>query len=151
VETDNREVYLFKSKYLERFSKLEKSGNSPDLYGGRLVVEVLPEEELKSEAGLIIQTVDTHKSDLQENRPTLVIVLMVGNGYVDEDSEKVVSLPYKLGEILMVSAFGLKYLSQFPGLIDITKNRIALTRDSEVHMSWSTLQAFEDYKQSLNN
>jgi co-chaperonin GroES (HSP10) len=138
------------SIYLERFKRLKESGALFHLHGNRLIVEVLPKEELKKGSLIIASDMKNLKSSTEENRAQLAVVLAVGNGYFDEATGKVEALPYEQGEVILVSPFGLKYYSQFPGIVDFTDQKIALTRESEIHMSWNDFKAFEKYKAALN-
>jgi co-chaperonin GroES (HSP10) len=135
------------SRYLSRFAKLAE-GQLP-LRGNRLLVEVLPKEEIKSKGGLIINSVSSsHKTTTEVNRAKLAIVLVSGNGYFDEDGEDV-ALDVRPGAIIMVSEMGLKYYSEFPGITEYTGETLALTRDSEIHAAWSSIEAYKAYQQTL--
>jgi co-chaperonin GroES (HSP10) len=135
------------SKYLARFAKLSP-GQLP-LRGNRLLVEVLPKEEIKSAGGLFINSnASSHKTTTEQNRAKLAIVLVSGNGYYDEDG-KDVALDVEAGAVIMVSEMGLKYYSEFPGIAEYTKETLALTRDSEIHAAWPSIEAYIAYQQAL--
>lgn len=140
---------MLKSEYLERFKRLKEANASFLLHGDRLIVEVLPKEEIKM--GLITIAVDPKsiKNQTTQHLPTLVVVLQAGEGYEDEDGNDV-PMPYSQGEVLLVSEPGLRPYSQFPGISELVSNKIALTRESEVHMSWPSIEAYEAYKAALN-
>ena len=138
------------SKYLKQFKKLSASGKGPILHGDRLIVEVLPKDELKKGGIIIAADLKDHRSMTQENRAQLCMILMTGAGYEDEDGETQ-ELPYKPGEIILVSDLSLKPYTQFPGLVDFTPNDIALSRTTEIHMSWDSIEHYEEYKAALNS
>jgi co-chaperonin GroES (HSP10) len=140
------------SKYLNKFAKLREAGDRlSTLVGDRITVEVLPKEELKSAGGIVIASdISNVRSSTEENRPTLAIVLEVGAGVFDENGEDVPSL-VEPGNIILVSAAGLKLYSQYPGLLDYTANTIAMTRESEIHRIWPSIEAFQEYKALLNS
>lgn len=138
------------SIYLERFRRLKDSGALFLLHGNRLIVEVLPKEELKKGSIVIASDIKNIKSSTEENRAQLAVVLAVGSGYFDEATGNIEPLPYSQGELILVSPYGLKMYSQFPGITDFTDQKIALTRESEVHMSWKDFAAYEKYKAALN-
>lgn len=135
------------SKYLARFAKLAE-GQLP-LRGNRLLVEVLPKAEIKSAGGLFINSnSSSHKSTTEMNRAKLAIVLVSGSGYYDEDGEDV-ALDVLPGAVIMVSEMGLKYYSEFPGIAEYTGETLALTRDSEIHAAWPSIEAYSVYQQTL--
>jgi co-chaperonin GroES (HSP10) len=141
---------MLESKYLNRFKKLRECGTGEyTLIGNRLLVEVLPKEELKSAGGLVIATTLNQKSDTTANQATLAIVLLVGEGYYDEDGNDA-PMPFEVGNIVLVSDMGLKKYTSFPGMAAYTENSIALTRDSEVHLKFPSVEAYEKVKELLN-
>lgn len=136
------------SKYLARFTRLEK-GMLP-LRGNRLVVEVLPKEELRSKGGLIIGSDVKYKGSAQDFQPTLAVVLATGPGYFDDETGADIEMDVVPGNLILVSDMGLKYYSQFPGLDEYTSNTIAITRDSEIHAMWNSIEAYLAYAAVLN-
>lgn len=138
------------SKYLERFSKL-KTRQLP-LRGNRVLVEVLPKEEFKAgNSGLIMAAESDSRTSTEQNRADLAIVLAVGDGYFNEETGKLEPLDIEVGNVILVSRMGLKLYSQFPGIPEYTKETLALTRDSEVHAAWSSLEEYQAYSKALNS
>lgn len=139
------------SKYLNRFTKLVRDGKDlVQLRGDRVLVEVLPKEELKSAGGLYMATSDSHRTDTKENQATLALVLMTGEGYYDESTGDDLPLGVKPGDVVLLADMGLKRYTTFPGLTEYTANTIALTRDSEIHMIFRGAEAYEKAKGLLN-
>jgi co-chaperonin GroES (HSP10) len=137
------------SKYKKYFDRLEGK-QLLQIKGKRLVVEVLDKDEIKTAGGLFIAKPDSdHRSQTEANRPTLCLVLACGVGYYDEDDEEV-PLENSVGSVIEVSAHSLKTYSEFPGLSDYTSNKLAIVDDDVCHMSWPSLEAYEQYKQVLN-
>ena len=139
------------SKYLERFKRLTEVPDSYCLRGDRIVVEMLPKEEIKSKGGIILQS-DPNQvrgETAAQGQPTLCVVLACGSGYTDDDGNDV-ALDYEPGAVVLVSELGLKKYSTFPGMNDYNQGTIALTRESEVHMFWPSIAAYETYKKTLN-
>lgn len=133
------------SKYLAKFKNTNKKLN-----GSRLLVEVLPPKEIKSAGGLVLSSnSDTHKATADSYRAVLAVVLMVGEGYVDE-AGAAMEMETKVGDIVMLNDFGMRYYSQFPGLDDYTKNKIAMTTESEVQLKFSGAEEFLSFEQTLN-
>lgn len=140
------------SKYLSKFTRLQKEG--ADLFrlnGNRLLIEVLPKEELKKGSIVIATSIKGHKTDTTENMATLAVVLLVGAGYYDDESGEDLPIDLKPGNVVLLSNYAMKYYSQFPGLADYTENEIALTRDEEVHMVFPDLEAYQKIKGLLND
>jgi co-chaperonin GroES (HSP10) len=143
---------MVESKYLKRFEALSTPEGKETYYlrGDRLLVEVLPKVEIKSEGGLIIQSdpLQVRGEVAANSRPTLVMVLAVGDGFVNSDGS-LEDLPVQPGAILLVSEMGLKYFSVFPGLKGFTSNTIALTRLEEAHVVWDSADHFARYASLL--
>ncbi len=136
------------SKYLERFKKV-KNIDDYVLRGDRLMLEVLPPPEVKSNGGIIIQGSANQVNSSAAEQPTLAVVLKVGAGYSNEDGE-VEPLELQPGNVVLISEMGLKYYSSYPGLQDFTPKKLALSRESEVHMYWDSIDAFLAYASKLN-
>lgn len=132
-----------KSKYLKRFQSIAEE-LQPKVTGNRMLVEVLPKEEMVSEGGIIFKTVETHKSDVEWLRPKIAVVLMKGagskndNGTIDEN-------PFNVGNVILVSEHSPKAFAEFPGLEGITSDEIAIVGRYDVHFCWENLEHFEQY------
>jgi co-chaperonin GroES (HSP10) len=138
------------SKYLAQFQRLvEKGSDTFTLNGDRILVEVLPKEELKI-GSIIMAPNKDHRNQTEESRACLVLVLLIGEGYVDDDG-KDIPLMYKPGEILLVPEPSIRFFSQFPGLPNYTSNAIGLMREGDAHMSWDNFEQYELYKKALND
>lgn len=136
-------------KYLNRFQKLTSS--DLPLRGDRILLELLPKLEVKTKGGLVIATSLTdHRSTTVENAADIAVVLAVGSGYYAEDGTDV-PLDVKVGNVVMVSRFGMRTYSSFPGLNDYVADTIALARESDCHIKWDTVEAFEAYTSKLND
>lgn len=128
------------SKYLSQFDRVK---NDYKLQGNRLLVEQLPKEEIKSAGGLILAaTQSDHRSTLDQNRACLAIVLAVGKGYYSEETGEDVAIGIEVGNIVLISTYGLRSYSTFPGVVDYVHDTVALIRDSDVTQVWTS---FEDY------
>ncbi len=136
------------SKYLERFQKLE--ANDLPLRGNRILIEVLPKEEIKQGSIIVASNLDDHRSSTEQNRADLGVVLAVGSGYFDDETGGDVAMDIQPGNVVLVSRMGLKLYSQFPGISGYTKETIALTRDNEIHCAWASLEAYQAYREKLN-
>lgn len=123
-----------KSKYLRFFEKLkEQRPNFYQLYGSRILVEILPEPEMKTASGLIVGTASNQRTDTEENKFTAAVVLAIGAGYYDEESNEDVPLKVKLGQVVEVVRTSLRRYSTHPALgSQFTKGDLATTRESDI-------------------
>ena len=135
-----------KSKYLETFKKV----NSSPFRGNRIIVEVLPKEELKMGSIIISAPKDQIKGGAEHDRAELALVLMTGSGYTDDEGNDV-PMDLEPGNVILVSKLAFKYYSEFPGLVDYTNNAIAMIRETEIHAKWDSLESYEQYRTSLNS
>ena len=144
------------SKFLSRFEKVRaEAPNTFRLNGSRIFVEVMTEEsagaEVKSAGGLIIAQSKDMRADLRFQKPVIAVVLQCGAGYYDEDApDKPIPLDYEPGQVVMISDAGLKYYSVFPGLGTFTENRFAMTLESEILMSWPSIEDYKKYSEALS-
>lgn len=140
-----------KSKYLINFLNLKDNKDLFRLNGGRVVVEVLPKPELKTQGGLIMSAPSgyTKGSTFESQQGTLCTVLLVGSGYYDTDG-KGIDIDLVPGNIILVNDFGIKTLSVFPGLNDYTANSLAIIDESVVQMVWADMSIFNSYSELLN-
>jgi len=140
------------SKYLEKFKRLQTT-EAQSLYrlqGARVLLEVLPQKEIKTASGIILSAPKDHvKVTAESFQPQLAIVLLIGAGYVDSDNNPI-DMDVKVGNIVMVNELGLRYFSTFPGIVDYTKNTLALTSESEIQMIFENMEKFEQYEALLN-
>lgn len=138
------------SKYLAAFQRLKATANEHFILNSdRLIVEILPKEELKK-GSIIMAPPKDMRSMTEENRAVLVLVLLVGEGYVDDDGNDI-PVKYQPGEILMVPFNSLRHYTQFPMLLDYTANELAQTREGEVIMSWPSFESYEACKKAIND
>jgi hypothetical protein len=130
--------------YLEQFRKVAASGTQPVLVGSRLIVEVLPKEELKSRGGLFLAgSANVRDNAVDKNRRTLAVVLQVGQG----DTET--SMISEVGNVVMLPPEAMIYYNEFPGLVSFTAETLALTKEEFIQMRWPSLAAYESYCQAM--
>jgi co-chaperonin GroES (HSP10) len=137
------------SKYLSFFTNLcEVQPNFYKLYGSRILVEVLPEPELKTEGGLFVGKAGNFRTDTEENKFTAAVVIATGNGYFDDESGEDVPLDVKPGQVVEVVRSGLRRYSSHPILgAQYTTGDLALINES--HVSTLLAESVEDYAKAL--
>lgn len=137
------------SKYLERFRKLP-AGALP-LRGDRILVELLPKEEIRTASGLIIaSSLSDHKTLTELHRGELAVVLATGNGYFDEDGNDV-GIDVEPGAVVMVARTSMDFYSKFPGLSDFSGESMAMIRESSIIASWKNVDSYLEYQRTLNS
>lgn len=135
------------SKYLAQFSKAREHLR---LRGNRLLVEVLPKEEIKTKGGLVIaSSLSDHRTNTDMNRADVAVVLAVGEGYYDDDTGADVAMDIKVGNVVLISRYGLRTYSSFPGVTNFVADTIALCRDNDINAVWEDAAAFEAYRQAM--
>jgi len=139
---------MIESKYLARFQKLEHA--DMPLRGNRLLLELLPKEEIKTAGGLIVATQSDYRTNTQENQCDVAVVLATGSGYYDDDTGEDVSMDLKVGNVVLLSRYGIRAYSNFPGIKDFVAGTIALARDNDVHAAWDSIASFETYKAKID-
>lgn len=139
---------MSESQYLEKFKKLE--GSKFKLAGGRILVEVLPKAEMKSAGGLIIAAPSSHKGIADMQRAVLGVVLMVGEGYTDNDGNDI-PMEVKVGNVVVLNEFGVRYYSDFPGVKSYTENKLAMTSESEVQVKFESFEELKEFEVLMNS
>jgi hypothetical protein len=142
------------TKYLAFFEKVRKSAAAHGfkINGNRLLIEILPIEEIKTSGGLIMATkVDGWKSTTEENRPTIAIIHAVGTHHYDDVTETIQpGAAYPIGSILWINKMSPSYISVFPGL-GSTEETLAWITDhpTDVHTSWPNMEAYLEFKKAV--
>lgn len=142
---------MYTSKYLEQFKRLENNKELYRLNGGRVLIEVLPKPELKTAGGILMAAPANFAkgSTFETQAGTVGIVLLTGEGYVDNDGTSY-EIDLKPGNIVMVNDFGIKTLSSFPGLEQYTAQSLAVIDETTVQMTWPSIETFTEYSKILN-
>jgi hypothetical protein len=139
------------SKYLEKFKRLaDKAKSAYRLTGDYILVEHIPDEELKREIKTddgrtiaLTLSVDTGRKQLNTltaDRPNWVRVLAVGEGYYTQEVspetgatiEKTIPLDVVPGDIILVSQVSVKYFSVYGELEGYEAHSIGVTKESEI-------------------
>lgn len=124
-----------KSKHLTFFKQLrDLRPNFYQLYGSRILVEVLPDPEIRTANGLILTTTPkSQRTDTEENKFTAAVILSVGAGYYDEDKGEDVPLTLKPGQVVEVVRSGLRRYSTHPALgQQYSTGDLATTKEGDV-------------------
>lgn len=137
------------SRYLPAFLEA-----NPDLAGlltgDLLLVEAIPQEEVKTTSGIIIASDSRQVNTVKANLPHFVRVLAVGPGYYSEaEPNESVPLDTSPGAIIMVGDNSVKWWSHLP-IAGYKPYEIGLTRESEVQLTFKTDEDFRRVFGAIN-
>ncbi len=112
----------------------------------------MPKEEYKTTGGIIIAQAANVKqiNTIDDNRPMLVRVLLVGEGYYDDDSGEAVSLDSKPGDIVMVGKLSVGFMSSFGPILFQEGTRVGKIRESEIQFRYSGQEGYEACGKAFN-
>jgi co-chaperonin GroES (HSP10) len=148
------------SRYLEKFQKLASVSDAFNLVGDFLIVERIPDEELKTKSGLFIPVVGSNKQlgTLSADRPHWVRVLAVGPGYYTQETnedgtivEASVPLDVQAGDIILVSQVSVRWFSVFGELENYEADSIGFTKESEIQLRFHGDEGYNRVFGALNN
>ncbi len=112
-----------------------------------MVVELLPKEEFKTAGGLIVGDPGGYRSEVQTNRPLIGVILLVGEGTVDDDGE-LLPVEFEPGAVVQINTAGPAYFSEYPGIGKTSD--IAMIVPSHVNMSWPSMEAYLKFRAVLS-
>lgn len=144
------------SKYLKLITALRsRRPGFYQLFGARVLVEVLPDPEMKTAGGLIIASKTNQLTDTQENKFTAAIVLAVGKGYYDDEG-KDVPLQVSVGQVVEVVRSGLRRYSTHPilgseyvskgDLATVTENQITGLLADNLGEYWAAIESISELR-----
>jgi co-chaperonin GroES (HSP10) len=134
-----------KSKYLDRFQLMAKEAKEAfQLIGDYILVEKIPVKEKKTAGGIILSLEDNgrQKNSLAQDLPTLVRVILVGEGYYDDETKSPIELNVKPGDIGLVGALSTKWFSDLE-ISDYKPYEIGLTREEEIKFLFRGQEGYE--------
>ena len=137
----------------KEFSALRELG--PEAFvlrGSSIIVEIMPDEEIKTAGGLIMATSTDHikGNSIEQHKLRVARVLMVGEGYYDEEKEGYEPLDVKVGAVVIVPPYSPEYISVFPGIQRPTGNKLAFVKFAQILALFPSQEAYELAKSKLN-
>lgn len=144
---------MIESKFSNKFAKLAAEGSDLfELRGSSIIVELLPEPEMKTAGGIIIaQDKNQLHGSVLQHKATVGLVLAVGAGFYDPETGKDIPLEVEVGDVLLLPTFSITLLSNFPGLEGITGNSLGLVKDESILFRYKGQEAFEVASRLLND
>lgn len=140
------------SKYVSKVQQaVAACSDSFTLTGSFLLVEKVPQDEVKTKSGLILATATSgrdQQNSIGANLPCFVHVLAVGAGYVDDDG-KAVPLDTQPFDILLVGQYSVKWLPVYP-IDNYEPFSIGVTSEAETQMRFRGYDAYQQFAAALN-
>lgn len=133
-------------QYLEAFKKASKYF---ELSGNKLLIERLELGEVKSAGGIIMVENTKMHSDLKLHKPLIGIVLATGKGYFDASTNDYTPLEIEVGNVVILNANGASFFSVVPGLSNYSANKIGITTETDVQLTFKDMQEYENYVNAL--
>lgn len=131
--------------YLKAFKQLETLRK--DLFtltGDCLLVEVLREDELqKTKSGIFLAEKKDQIIGVYADKPKFARVLLVGEGFYNDETKESVPLETKQGDIVLVGNHSLKRFSSFGKLPIDGDIEIALMRDGDIQMRFFSEESYD--------
>lgn len=137
------------SRYMDRFDDVA-SGHKDDyeLIGDALLVEKIEQGEQKI-GSIYIAPSQSARSTFDQDQPTFVRILAIGEGYYDEKTKESISLNVRPGDIALVSNLSVRWFSTFLNMGDYELNTIGITRESEIKMRFNGEAGYNNVKETL--
>jgi len=136
----------FKLEYAAGF---KEAGKFFKLIGNKLLVERIDVGEIKTKGGLIIGDAHNIRQDLKIQKPHVGVVVAVGEGYFDADTNSYIPLEVKVGNVVVLNSLGVQYLSVLPGVAGYAGNKVGITTEGDVQLLFQDEEAFQAYTKAL--
>jgi co-chaperonin GroES (HSP10) len=140
------------SRYVSKIQRaVQEVKDDFTLTGSYLLVEKIPQDEVKTKSGLILATGVGGRDQINSisaNLPCFVHVLAVGAGYVEDDGSTV-PLDTAPSDILLVGQYSVKWLPVYP-VDNYEPFSIGVTSEAETQMRFRGYAAYERFALALN-
>lgn len=132
--------------YLKAFHEATHQGAGTfEIIGDALLVESIPTGDEKTKGGIYLPKTPGKIDGLELNKPTFVRVVAVGNGYYDEENDKLVDLECAPGDVILVGPMAVKWFSTFGPIVSTSEVGVGLTRESEIQVRFKGIDAFNKF------
>lgn len=131
-------------RFAPTLAKLTAESPCLKIRGSTLLVEILPDQEIKTSGGLVMATDARHvRGSLEEHKLRVGYVIAVGEGYTMEDG---VTLPLDVqpGSIVFLPKYAVSPISVFPGLNKLTEERVAMIKEDQVLAFYPSVELYEE-------
>lgn len=118
------------------------------LTGTLLMVEKLPDTEVKTASGLVMATNTSQMNGIGASMPVFLKVVAVGEGTYDDDGiEEAVDV--QPGAIILVGDSSVRWLSHMPMPL-YQPNSIGITRENEIQIKFETEEDYNQWRQLVS-
>jgi len=135
--------------YLEAFKKTKADAvDSYQLHGDHLLVEKLDQREMLPKSAIEIVDGGRQINTMSASKPVFARVLLVGEGYYDEDEdgkETITPCDVEEGDIILVGQNSIGQFSSFGKLNTYGKLEIGITRATEIMLKWRGSEGFDEF------
>lgn len=127
------------NKYMEAFGKLDDMRGGLFTLTGDLVIVKLFDEQVRTKSGIYMAEQSNQIDGVNADKPTLAKVLLVGEGYHDED-DKPIPLDVSIGDVIMVGKHSVSLVSKFGGVLF---DKVGIIRADQIQMRFKGQDAFD--------
>lgn len=120
------------------------------LYGDFILVQILPDEELKKGSIVLATRPDQRLNSFNSNKPIFCRVLQPGVGFEDEDGT-LKPLAAERGEVVVVGQNSPLAFSRFGKIPMDERLQLALIRESDIIMQFTGEEAYRRYFDTLES
>lgn len=138
---------MIKSEYINKF---KEAAPYFQLTGNKLLIERIEVGEIKTKSGLIIGATDQVRADLRIQKPHVGIVVAVGEGYYDSETNTTIPCDIKVGNVVQLNSLGVQYLSVLPGIAGYAGQKIGITTEADVQSKFASIEDYQKYTEIFN-
>lgn len=148
---DEKTEGLPPSKYLRYFQEnAGKLRTLAQLTGDLLIVERIQFPEKKTAGGIYVPVAQNQLSAITNNMPCFFRVLLVGQGYYDDETGEDVLLEVNQGDIIQLPGASANIFSSFPMLQNADNNTIGVARAADIQWRFHGEASFMEFITGLN-
>lgn len=135
-------------QYLNKFKEAAKTFT---LSGNKILIERLDVGEVKTAGGLFIAETSQTRVDLRLQKPSIGVVIAVGQGYLDSETNTYTKMDVEVGNVVILNSIGCQYYQTLPGVAAYTNNAIGLTTENDVQLTFKDLATFQEYAKIMGS
>lgn len=122
----------------------ERCKDDYSVFGDMLLVEQIPDEEVKTASGIVIaDSLRSARMDgMEVNKPLFCRILEKGEGFIDEKGNEA-TVAAEVGDIVLIPQLSVLWFSKFGPLISSGSERIGITRESEIKIRFNGQKGYD--------
>jgi co-chaperonin GroES (HSP10) len=134
-------------QYLNKFKEAAKFFT---LTGNKILVERLDVGEVKTAGGLFLAESKDQRSDLRLQRPHVCVVVAVGEGYYNAESNSYTAMDVRPGNVVVLNSIGVQYYHTLPGIASYSNNQLGLSTENDLQLKFENIEAFQAYSKTMS-